>query len=296
MIPGQTAQGGGSILRSALEQLRLKLLDLTGRNRLLNFKYTAGRSLQSVEGCLQPIYDRLVETSTKASITIKGVPEPERSDWPLRDGRYVRPDASEWASIQGLPTSYELPSITLGEATFRALLYPDDLAKHCRKLEREANLAIEETGANMLFLVLGFLEYPDQAQSDRNFLAPLLSIPVGLTSHAINGRRTFEIEYTGDDVAANLSLYEKLRVDHGLTLPEFDEDQGNVERHFADVANVIRTRPGFGLKRRMSLCLLSFTNMLLVRDLDPENWPALHNLHSLLDHPVVRQLFEGQQE
>jgi hypothetical protein len=37
-------------------------------------------------------------------------------------------------------------------------LYMDDLAKHCRKIEREAVSAIEETGANMLYLVLGFLD------------------------------------------------------------------------------------------------------------------------------------------
>jgi very-short-patch-repair endonuclease len=290
------ARDGRSALRAALEQLRLKLLDLTGRNRLLNFKHTSGRSLQSVEGRPQAIYERLVAGTARTSITIGGVPEPHRSDWPLRDGRYVRPDASEWAAIQRLSTSYELPTGGGGEAAFRALLYPDDLAKHCRKLEREANLAIEETGANMLFLVLGFLEYPDQPQSDRRFLAPLVSIPVGLSSDTRDGQRTFEIDYTGDDVAANLSLFEKLRVDHGLTLPEFDEDQGDVDRHFAEVENIIRTRPGFELKRRVSLCLLSFTNMLLVRDLDPANWPAPGGSHGLLDHPVVRQLFEGQED
>jgi hypothetical protein len=284
------------VLRAALGQLRLKLLDLTGRNRLLNFKHTPGRSLQSVEGHPQSIYARLVEGTGRTSIAIEGVPEPRRSDWAVRDGRYVRPDAAEWAAVHRIPTSYNLASGGEGEAAFRALLYPDDLAKHCRKLEREANLAIEETGANMLFLVLGFLEYPDQPQSDRRFLAPLVSIPVELSSQGRDGQKIFEINYTGDDVVANLSLREKLRVDHSLNLPEFDEDQGDVEGYFAAIAGVIRTRPGFEVRRRVSLCLLSFTNMLLVRDLDPENWPSTDKAHALLDHVVVRQLFEGQQD
>jgi len=43
-------------------------------------------------------------------------------------------------------------------------MYPDDLAKHCRKIEREATLAIEETGANMLFLVLGVPGIPGSAR------------------------------------------------------------------------------------------------------------------------------------
>jgi transcription elongation GreA/GreB family factor len=284
----------GDDIREALRQLRTKLLDLSGRNRLLNFKHTPGRSLQSVEGDLQAIYDRLIETTGRTSILIRGVPEPPRSDWVLRDGRRVPPEIGEWAAAQNIATGYELPGGGGGEATFRALLYPDILAKHCRKLEREANLAIEETGANMLFLVLGFLEYPGDTQGDRQFLAPLISIPVALSSTARDGERTFEIEGTGDDLAANLSLHEKLRADHELELPHFDEDEGNVEHYLAEVKRVVRAKQGFIIRRRVSLCLLSFTNMLLLRDLDPQNWPSAAGQNELLDHEVVRQLFAGR--
>ena len=53
-----------SPLTSALGQLRLKLLDLTGRNRLINIKHTAGKSLQFVEGHPAAIYQKLVEASS----------------------------------------------------------------------------------------------------------------------------------------------------------------------------------------------------------------------------------------
>ena len=56
-----------SPLTTALEQLRLKLLDLTGRNRLINFKHTAGKSLQFVEGHPAAIYQKLVEANNKAN-------------------------------------------------------------------------------------------------------------------------------------------------------------------------------------------------------------------------------------
>ena len=288
-IGGQTPD-----IPDALRQLRTKLLDLSGRNRLLNFKHTPGRSLQSVEGDLQAIYDRLMETAGRTSMLIRGVPEPPRSEWVLRDGRRAPPEITQWAADQKIPTSHELPENGGGEATFRALLYPDTLAKHCRKLEREANLAIEETGANMLFLVLGFLEYPGEPQGDKRFLAPLISIPVSLSSRARDGERTFEIEGTGDDFAANLSLQEKLRVDHEIELPPFDEDEGNVEQYLAEVKRIVRTKQGFTIRRRVSLCLLSFTNMLLLRDLDPQNWPVTAGENGLLDHEVVRQLFAGR--
>jgi hypothetical protein len=158
-----------SALTSALEQLRLKLLDLTGRNRLINFKHTAGKSLQFIEGHPAAIYQRLVEANNKASISILGLPEPSRGDWVERNGRLQRPEPREWAKSQGISTSYDIPGVgqSSDESNVRSLMYPDDLAKHCRKIEREATLAIEETGANMLFLVLGFLEFPDQRDSDK---------------------------------------------------------------------------------------------------------------------------------
>lgn len=45
----QQSDGVSETLSNALAQLRLKLLDLTGRNRLINFKHTPGKSLQFVE-------------------------------------------------------------------------------------------------------------------------------------------------------------------------------------------------------------------------------------------------------
>ena len=288
-----------SALLGALEQLRLRLLDLSGRNRLLNFKHTPGRSLPFSEGQPAAVYQRLVEGANRSSISVLGIPEPPHDAWVERNGRILRPDPKEWANSQGIPTSYDLPkpSRVAGDANVRALLYPDDLAKHCRKIEREAVLAIEETGANMLFLVLGFLDFPDQRASDQIYSAPLISIPVTMMRRALGGNQVFSLQYTGDDVTENLSLREKLKNDHGgLTLPELDDDQIDVEGYFAEIRNIIAKWPGFALRRRISLCLLSFANMLLVRDLDPEKWPQIGERHALLDHPIVREVFEGSPE
>lgn len=286
------------ILSSALAQLRLKLLDLTGRNRLINFKHTVGKSLQFVEGQPADIYQKLVEANNKSTINILGLPEPSRHDWVERNGRLQKPEPREWAKAQGVHVSFDIPNIvgSDGNSNVRALMYLDDLAKHCRKIEREAILAIEETGANMLFLVLGFLEFPDQKDSDRTFAAPLISIPVTLLKKEVIGIQTFSLQFTEDDISENLSLKEKLRNDFGLILPELDEDQINVTGYFDAVNQTIKHQPGFALKHKVSLCLLSFTNMLLVRDLDPTKWPQDGGKNGLIDHPIVREVFEGSSD
>lgn len=285
-----------SPLTSALEQLRLKLLDLTGRNRLINFKHTAGKSLQFVEGHPAAIYQKLVEANNKANISVLGLPEPARRDWVERNGRLQRPEPRDWAKSVGVSTGYDISGAgeESDESNVRALMYPDDLAKHCRKIEREATLAIEETGANMLFLVLGFLEFPDQRDSDKTFTAPLISVPVSLQKKEVAGIQQFSLQYTGDDISENLSLREKLRNDFGLVLPELGEEQIDVNGYFAEIQSIIKKQPGFALKHRVSLCLLSFSNMLLVRDLDPSKWPANGEENSLIDHPIVREVFEGR--
>lgn len=284
-----------SPLTSALEQLRLKLLDLTGRNRLINFKHTAGKSLQFVEGHPAAICQKLVEANNKATISVLGLPEPARRDWVERNGRLQRPEPRDWAKSAGVSTGYDISGEgdDSDESNVRALMYPDDLAKHCRKIEREATLAIEETGANMLFLVLGFLEFPDQRDSDKSFTAPLISVPVTLLKKEVAGIQQFSLQYTGDDISENLSLRAKLRNDFGLVLPELAEEQIDVNGYFAEIQEIIKKQPGFAVKHRVSLCLLSFSNMLLVRDLDPTKWPSNGDENALIDHPIVREVFEG---
>lgn len=102
------------------------------------------------------------------------------------------------------------------------------------------------------------------------------------------------MQYTGDDISENLSLREKLRNDFGLVLPELAEEQIDVNGYFAEIQAIIKKQPRFALKHRVSLCLLSFSNMLLVRDLDPNKWPSNGDENSLIDHPIVREVFEGR--
>jgi len=127
--------------------------------------------------------------NNKANISVLGLPEPARKDWVERNGRVQRPEPRDWAKSAGVSTGYDISGEgeDSDESNVRALMYPDDLAKHCRKIEREATLAIEETGANMLFLVLGFLEFPDQRDSDKSFTAPLISVPEDSCSSSLAG-------------------------------------------------------------------------------------------------------------
>lgn len=288
---------GDLTLEEALQRLRLRLLDLTGRNRLLNFKHSIGKSLQFVHSSPDAVFSRLY-SNTNTSSQITPVPEPAQSAWVEVNGRLTKPDPKQHAAFLNYSTSYDLPltnsSFPVGATTgnkIQTLYYAEDLGRHCRKIDREAKLAIEETGANMLYLVFGFLEYPERPNSDKLYRAPLICLPVRIEKIENGPYPTFNLIYTGDELADNLSLREKVNRDFGLSLPEFDEE-GTLASYFDAIDEAIEKQPQWRLRRMMSLTLLSFANMLLVRDLDPDNW-GVGTKNSLLHHPIVRQIFEG---
>jgi hypothetical protein len=113
-----------SPITSALEQLRLKLLDLRGRNRLINFKHTAGKSIQFIEGDPAAIYQKLVESSNKSSISVRGLPEPARRDWVHHNGRLQRPGPRDWTKSVGIAAGYDIAGLgqDSDESHVRALM------------------------------------------------------------------------------------------------------------------------------------------------------------------------------
>jgi hypothetical protein len=242
----------------ALEKLRLRLLDLTLHNRLLNFKHSPGKCIQCVDAQPNPIFHRLMEGTDK-KIVLLPIPEPHRGEWVSIAGRLTKPDAKDYARKIGIDPAFELPLANVrahGANSVRALYYPEDLERHCRKLHREMKSALEETGAHMLFLVFGFLEFPEKSPSDRIMTAPLISVPVIIEKGDLDRetrRYRYHLFYTGEELAENLSLREKLRQDHGFDLPMFDEDETTPDDYFTKLQRAIRDKHDWKLKRQMTL-------------------------------------------
>ncbi len=284
---------GNLSIQEVLRRLQHRLLDLTARNRLLNFKITAGKTLPLVPGHLDAAFRRLTG-QTPFSIQIVPVPDPRREEWVVKHERMVKPEAKEHAVHLGLNIQLEeVQQVGDGASIVRVQHYNEDLAKHFRKIDREARLALEETGANMLFLVLGCLDYTDTTGSDKALSAPLICVPVELYAVQRPQEIIFNFRYTGEEIQENLSLREKLKRDHAFTLPEFPDEDDGIENYFQEIERLVQNRPGWKVRRNMTLALLSFANMLLIRDLEPENWSNANGDSTLLNHHVIKQIFRG---
>src|SRR5690606_33442528 len=97
----------------------------------------------------------------------------------------------------------------------RADLSEDELRRRLTEIYRAARLSVEESGANTLYLALGFLVwYEHEGARAPQRLAPLLLIPVELKRGSV--RAPFSIVRRDEDVVLNQTLYEKLRRDFDI--------------------------------------------------------------------------------
>src|SRR6266446_5385426 len=141
----------GDVARG-IERMRMRLLDLSNRNRLLNFRHTKRSSLQIVGEAPESIYPRLRDGT---EFFFQPVPKPDHENRGIT--------ARAFAEQLGLPTEIDLPPVAPGHGQqtgqgLQTLHFPEDLESALRRIGGAAKLSIEETGVNMLYLILGFME------------------------------------------------------------------------------------------------------------------------------------------
>ena len=275
-------------LEQALQRLRTRLLDLSSRNRLLNYRFPKGRSIQFVDKPnLNLVFHRLADGK---SPTIKCVPDP-----PPESYMGKRPDVKLYAQSLGVDIDNDFHPSCCGPFAnghtpkLQALYYPTELDKLCRKINSDARTIIEETGTNMLYLVFGFLEFSEREDSEKSMLAPLLAVPITLEKGSIDQEtRTYRysISYSGDDICENHTLREKLSRDFSLQFPDFSEED-EPGTYFAKVEQAVQKKKRWKVRYQLTIGFLSFGKLAIWDDLDPKKWP------SLLKNDLLNKVFSG---
>ena len=284
--------GSGLTTSEVLKRIRKRLLDLTRRNRLLNFRWSKGRVLRVIDTVPDNLYSQLLDDK---KLTFTYVPDPPIVNYEIEGETRRKPDVKKYAESLGINTSYELPNTFPGQAAeIQTLYYPEDLERILRKINQAARTAIEESGTNMLFLVFGFFEWYESDEAEIPFYAPLLTVPVSLERGRVDsqtGYYRYAVSYSGEDISDNITLREKLRHDFGIELPELEEDD-TPEQYFRKMERLINTRRRWRVQKQVTLTLLSFGKLLMWLDLDSVRWPQDKPLDR---HPIIKNLNDGVQ-
>ena len=267
----QTANGrAGTPMEKLLAKARLKLIETGTRNRLIHTPQGAKRSraLTITGNASDDVFANLV-----------------RENKPLRVLA-----AEEIADLQRDAATPETPRLVTPRTRYRnglqTSLLPGLLHKRLHDMHRDAKTAEGERGVNILFLAIGFLHWYEDEKSDAPRDAPLILLPVSLVRDA--KRSTFDLKLREDDIAANQALHERLRGDFGLALPDVAKTEDwQPSSYFDAVANAVAAKPRWSIDANaMELGFYSFAKQLMMRDLEPGNWPD----NALVAHPLLRRL------
>ncbi|MCJ2084070.1 DUF3320 domain-containing protein [Methylobacterium sp. J-090] len=259
-----------------LETWKRKLLDLTLRNKLLNFKPGKGSVILdcSEAGALE---DRLA-----AGHAFRLLPS---SDGP--DGAEVRSgDFLARRPLDDVRRRDLAAALARGEVHTTAT--EGELDRRLLDLYRLARNGFEEGGANILFLAVGFLSWT-RKPGEAIHRAPLLLIPVALQRSSV--RAGFRLALHDDEIRINPTLLELLREDFRLRLPELegelprDASGIDVEGIFRIVRGHVRDLRGWEVVPDIVLSAFSFTKYLMWKDL-------VDRADLLKRNPVVRHLIE----
>jgi len=261
-----------------LERWKRKLLDLTLRNKMLNFKDGA-KSIR-IE-CPEP---HVLEDALSEGRRFKILPqlsvlgEGDVRDAKLHEER-TNADARRQMAIDALARN-ELHS-TLDEK---------DLTARLTDLYRITRTAFEEGGSNILFLALGFLRWrQDEKGKGQELRAPLLLVPVSLERSSV--RAGFRLALHEDEIRFNPTLLEMLRQDFNLRMTELEgelptDGSGiDVARVWSIVRAHVRDVRGWEVTTEVVLSTFSFTKFLMWRDL-------VERMHLLKQNSVVRHLVD----
>ncbi|WP_108818526.1 DUF3320 domain-containing protein [Pseudovibrio sp. Alg231-02] len=276
-LPTDEAEESPRTPKDRIARWQNKLLDLSLRNRLLNFKSTK-QTVPFLCTDVPLLEDRLAERKKIRVISL-----PEENPHGERDEdlhlKKTGQDLDEEFAAQAIARN-ELPST----------LEKRELDKRLTELFRRAKNDLNEGGSNTLFLAVGFLRWKKSADDEKAYKAPLLLIPVKLTRKSAASR--FNLEHHEDEVRFNATLMEFLKKDYNLSLPPFDaklptDESGiDVPYVFEMVRKAVRDVPGFEVVDETALSTFSFAKFLMWKDL-------VERTDDLRKNRVVRHLIDN---
>ncbi len=268
-MPDAASTASSELARRQIDALRKKLLDLSLRNRMLNYRASKRYGIEVFGEDSASLYKILVEDSKRMSFV--GKPDPLGTRIPSRqfdDGDEVslaeyRRDAEEEmdAFLENAAMPIDQLDTKLNTKELESVLQPK-----LRTVLREARIANEELGINTLFLTLGMLEWQDDAQ--RTCRAPLLFLPVDLQPQANGGVRLI---HAGSDVGTNLPLAAKLN-EFNIKLPNWDDDKGMLT-YLSEIESTINGFQKWKVNRdEVHLDFFNYEKYAMYVDLGGETW------------------------
>ncbi|KGN81371.1 hypothetical protein HR13_00445 [Porphyromonas gulae] len=254
-----------------------KLLDISLRNNLVNIR-SGRRALPLISYNIE-----LLEDSLHAGNKFIILPAP--SDECARPNEYGIYDSATNPEVVAATVTMGLHSNTL-----YSYLDESELQNTLKDLYRKSRTALEENGANSLFLAIGILRWMETEQSHRPRYAPILLMPIEIVRKGAS--RGYELRTRDEETMLNITMVELLKQQYGIdlsglnTLPQ-DEKGTDIPLVLAAIRSQLRDKKGWDVLEESMVGLFSFNKFVM--------WNDIHtHADKLQEHPILNGLMNNR--
>ncbi len=291
-------------MQSTIENWKRKLLDVSKRNRSLNFKALRVSTITIVDELPHIVFSKLwiegvnMRFAAAESLSDSSTLEPgdildelQQTDDQFQPALNQQPEL-----LPNLQTSEEVTNQNLYsdpdhkdrqvDNTLQTSIDADKLDRSLRRLDEQTRSALEEQGINILFLALGMLAYKESADSEEVFHAPIVLLPVELARKS--SRTGYVVSASGDEAMVNPALAEYLRRTHSIVLPELPDtasmsDKYDLQTLLDSVKDIIKNLKDWTVTDDIHLALFSFQKFMMYKDIE-------QNIAAITSHRLIRQI------
>ena len=269
--PPQTPQG-------RIQRWQKKLLDLSLRNRLLNFSETK-QTLSFDCPDVPALEDALADGKRFKVVSLA-----EENPVGNRDSNAYRQETGSDIHVDYATAAFQRKEVC-------TLTPKKEMIGRLTALYRRAQSDLAEGGTNTLFMAVGFLRWK-RPNETRVYRAPLLLMPVKLSRRS--AQSSYYLSHHEDDVRFNETLLQFLEQDFDLRVPELrgnlpmDHSGVDIAHVFRMMRQAVRNVPHFEVTEDIAISTFSFAKYLMWKDL-VDRTDCLRNnrlVRHLIDNPT----------
>jgi very-short-patch-repair endonuclease len=249
------ARSSSSTLDQKIEHWRENLLDMTLRNRLLNFKPRS--AVQIVRPGAGAAFDLLIRE--ERTLTMREMTEEESA---------LPPEQIDIKAGEILPA-----------------FDPKGLTDNLRKMRLKARSHLQEQGVNILYMTFGLVRWYESTTSRDEMLSPLVLVPVELVKEG--PLQPFRVRVIDEDVVVNPNLQFKLGTEYRISLPEWPDDPEPLSDYVAKARDALSAMKRWKVEEQAYLGLFSFAKLSMYKEL-------LDERDKLAAHPFINALAGDQ--
>ena len=258
-------------LRSALTLWRDSLVNLNGRNRLINYRPTRASTIEFVESTPAEVFSRI---SANGGAYTRGIRPPT-----VASSAAVGTELSVEDTVLHQIDAFAYDAAGSALSADKTQLEVD---RTLRRLAGDAKREFLDKGISVLYVALGVSAWIDDAGDARR--SPLILVPVSLNSDG--PRKPLRLTLAEDEISTNPALALKL-AEYGITLPASEIVDETVDSFGVDAAlelfREIEYPAGWQIETSTIFTNFMFAKEAMYRDL-------LEHEEEVLANPVLQAI------